>query len=108
MDKIKNTWNSRTVSEEKKRLVITLEKKFDVIERHEHGHSNSKIGQDVGLPESMVRNIIKPTSEIKEKYKTASAFCGQQKQLQGIEMEPVSVWMEDCNKKCIPNNRAFR
>jgi hypothetical protein len=35
----------------KKRPVITLEQKFDMIERHERGHSNSEIGQDVGMPD---------------------------------------------------------
>jgi hypothetical protein len=47
------------------RLVITVEQKFDVTERHERGHSNSKAGRDVGMSESTVRNIIKHSGEIK-------------------------------------------
>jgi hypothetical protein len=62
--------------QKKKRLVITLEQKFDMIEWHEHGHGNSKIGQYVGKPKSMVQNIIKHTGEIEGKRKVASAFCG--------------------------------
>lgn len=40
-----------------KSLVITLEQTFDVIE-HERGHSNSKLGQGFGMPESMAHIII--------------------------------------------------
>jgi hypothetical protein len=49
------------MSARKKSLVITLEKKFDVIEWHEHGHNESKIGRDVRMPESVKWNIIKHT-----------------------------------------------
>jgi hypothetical protein len=35
-----------------------------------------KIGRDVGMPKSPVRNIIKHAGEIKEKGKAASAFRG--------------------------------
>lgn len=41
----------------KKKKVITLEEKFDVIGQHEH-NSNSKTGQDVGIPE-YYKNIHK-------------------------------------------------
>jgi hypothetical protein len=41
-----------------------------VIKQHEYDHINSKIGQDVVLPEPIVRNII-TAGEIKEKGKDA-------------------------------------
>uniref|UniRef100_A0A5F8GLC9 Tigger transposable element-derived protein 1-like n=1 Tax=Monodelphis domestica TaxID=13616 RepID=A0A5F8GLC9_MONDO len=112
MDKRKKTSDGNTASVKKKRLVITLEQKCDVIERHERGHSNSKIGRDVGMPESTVRNIIKHAGEIKEKGKVASTFCGLQtttrnRSVTMIEMERLlAVWIDDCNKKCIPLSRA--
>jgi DNA-binding Lrp family transcriptional regulator len=58
MDKRKILSDKITISAKKRRLVIMLEQNFDVVE-HEHGHSNSKIGQDVGMSESMAWNIIK-------------------------------------------------
>ncbi|XP_051842461.1 uncharacterized protein LOC127554692 [Antechinus flavipes] len=112
MDKRKITSDGNTANTKKKRLVITLEQKFDVIERHERGHSNSKIGRDIGMPESTVRNIIKHAGEIKKKGKVASTFCGLQtttrnRSITMIEMERLlAVWIEDCNKKCIPLTRA--
>ncbi|XP_036597382.1 tigger transposable element-derived protein 1-like [Trichosurus vulpecula] len=112
MDKRKKTSDGNTASVKKKRLVITLEQKCDVIERHERGHSNSKIGRDVGMPESTVRNIIKHAGEIKKKGKVASTFCGLQtttrnRSVTMIEMERLlAVWIDDCNKKCIPLSRA--
>jgi hypothetical protein len=57
-------------------VLIILGQKFDVIERHERGHNNSKIERDVGMSKSTVRNIIKHAGEIKEKSIFASAFCG--------------------------------
>jgi hypothetical protein len=39
-----------------------------MIERHERGHSNSKIGRDVGMRESTGRNIVKHAGKV------ASAF----------------------------------
>jgi hypothetical protein len=40
-----------------RRLVIVLEHKFGEIEWHESGHGNSKLGRDVWMSESTVRNI---------------------------------------------------
>jgi hypothetical protein len=57
---------------------VTLSQKSDVIEGHEHGHSYSKRGQDVGMPESLIRSIVIYAREMKEKDKVASAFCGLQ------------------------------
>jgi hypothetical protein len=53
-----------------------------VIEGYERGHSNSKIGRDVGMLDSTVRNIMKLAGEIREEGKATTAFCG----LQGIEV----------------------
>lgn len=36
------------------RLFIALEQKFDVIEQHEYGHSNTKKGWDIEMPEFTV------------------------------------------------------
>jgi DNA-binding NarL/FixJ family response regulator len=71
MDKMKIPSDRNTKSAKKKWLVILLKQKFHVIKRHERGHSNSKIGRDVGTSESTVRNIIKQAREIKEKCKFA-------------------------------------
>jgi hypothetical protein len=59
--------------------------KIYVIKRHGRGHSNCKIGRDVGLPESAVRNVVNQAGEIEVKCKFASAFvvC---KHLQGMEV----------------------
>lgn len=39
----------KTVNLKKKRLIITLELKFDIIDQYEQGYSNLKIEQDVGM-----------------------------------------------------------
>jgi hypothetical protein len=78
MDKSRIPSDCAHRSAKKKRIVITLEQKCDVIEQHERGHSNSEIGRDVGMPKSSVWNIIKHAEEIKGKCKVASAFCGLQ------------------------------
>jgi hypothetical protein len=57
MDKRKIPSDKNTVNPEKKRLIITLEQKFDVIERHVCGHSNSKLERDVGMPEMLEENF---------------------------------------------------
>ncbi|XP_059173239.1 uncharacterized protein LOC131953856 isoform X2 [Physella acuta] len=96
----------------KKRLVISLEQKFDVIARHERGHSNYKIGRDLGMPESTVRNIIKHSEEIKEKGRVALALGDWQvsttnRSLTMMEMERLlAAWIEECNRKHIPLSRA--
>jgi hypothetical protein len=76
MDTRKIPSDKNTMSTKKKRIIITLQQKFDMIEQHERGHGNSKLGQYVGKPKSMVRNTIKHTGEIEENGKVASAFCG--------------------------------
>jgi hypothetical protein len=45
MDKRKLPSDKNTMNPKKKRLIITLEQKFDVIERHECGHSKEKTVQ---------------------------------------------------------------
>jgi hypothetical protein len=70
--------DNNTTSPKKKRLIITLEHKSDVTERHEHDHSNYKIGRDTGMSEYMVKNITKHAGDIKEKRKSALAFCSLQ------------------------------
>lgn len=95
----------------KKRLVITLEQKFDIIDKHERGISNSDIGRVVGMSESTVRNIIKHSEEIKEKGRVAEGFCGLQtstrRNITLIEMERLlSNWIEECHKKGVTLSRA--
>lgn len=40
--------------QKKKGLIIILQQKCDVIEQQEHGHSNSKTGENVGMPEPTI------------------------------------------------------
>jgi hypothetical protein len=76
MDKRKIPSDKDTTNAINTRLVITVEQKFDVTERHDRGHSISETGRDAGMSECTVWNIIKHSGEIKEKSKIASAFCG--------------------------------
>lgn len=39
--------------------IVTLEEKFDIIEKYEYGDRNSKIKQDIDMYEFIVWNIIK-------------------------------------------------
>jgi hypothetical protein len=104
--------SEKNTASAKKRLFIILEQKLYVFERHERGHRNSKIGRDGGMIESTVRNIMKHAGEIREEGKAASAFCSLQisasnRSVSVTEIERhLTVWIEDCNQKRIPLNRA--
>jgi hypothetical protein len=95
-----------------KRLVITLEQKLYMTERHERSHINCKIGRDVGMPKSTARNIIKHAGEIKEKCKDVSDMCGLHNIYKKFKCYNdkieclLTAWIEDYNQKHIPLSRA--
>jgi hypothetical protein len=60
MDRREIPSDKNAMSTKRKRLFITLEQNFGVIEQHEHAHSDSKIG----MPEPTARNITKHAVEI--------------------------------------------
>jgi hypothetical protein len=88
-----------------KAIIITLEQRCDVIDGHEREQRNSKMGREVKMPESTVRNVMKHAEEIKVRGKVASAFRGLQistsyKSFTMIEIECLlALWIEDYNKK---------
>ncbi|KFD46645.1 hypothetical protein M513_12500 [Trichuris suis] len=90
-------------SDKKKRKVITLEQKIDVIRRPADGHSNSKISSDISLHEATIRKILKQETVLKETSRAVSSFsslgaAARKRSIAMIEMESLlSIWIEDCN-----------
>ncbi|KHJ42500.1 CENP-B DNA-binding domain protein [Trichuris suis] len=95
--------HSHGQSDKKKRKVITLEQKIDVIRRHADGHSNSKISSDISLHEATIRKILKQETVLKERSRAVSSFsslgaAARKRSIAMIEMESLlSIWIEDCN-----------
>jgi hypothetical protein len=90
-----------------KRKNITLETKLEIIKRFDNGETKTKIGEDLGFPESTIRTILKKSSEYQEKGKIASTSssvqCTRNRTRIMIEMEDLLIiWLEDCNQKRIP------
>jgi hypothetical protein len=63
-------------SDKKKRKVITLDTKLDIIKRFNNGQSKASISRALGLKESAVRLIVYKSNENKEQGKVASTFFG--------------------------------
>jgi DNA invertase Pin-like site-specific DNA recombinase len=59
-------------SDRKKRKVIILDTKLDIIKRFDNGHSKASIGRALGLNGSTVRLIVSKSNEYKEQGKVAS------------------------------------
>jgi hypothetical protein len=94
-------------SDKKKRKVITLDTKLDIIKRFDDGQSKASISRALGLSESTVRLIVSKSNEYKEQGKVASAsfsiWCTRNRNSILAEMENLLIiWLEDCNQKRIP------
>jgi hypothetical protein len=94
-------------SAKKKRKVITLDSKLDIIKRFDNGQSKASISRALGLNESTVRLILSKSNEYKEQGKAASTsfsiWCARNRSSILVEMENVLItWLEDCNQKRIP------
>jgi transposase-like protein len=94
-------------SDRKKRKVITLDMKFDIIKRFDNGQSKASICRALGLNESTVRLIVSKSNEYKEQGKVASTSlsirCTRNRSSILVEMENLLItWLEDCNQKRTP------
>jgi hypothetical protein len=94
-------------SDKKKRKVITLNTKLDIIKRFDKGQSKASISRALGLSESTVRLILSKSSEYKEEGEVASTSfsirCTRNRSSILVEMENILItWLEDCNQKRIP------
>jgi hypothetical protein len=94
-------------SDKKKRKVITLDTKLDIIKRFDNGQSKASICRALGLNGSTVRLIVSKSNEYKEQGKVASTpfsiRCTRNRSSILVEMENLLItWMEDCNQKRIP------
>jgi hypothetical protein len=94
-------------SDKKKREVITLDTKFDIIKLFENGESKASISRALGLSGSTVRLIVSKSNEYKEQGKVAaisfSIRCARNRSSILVEMEKLVItWLEDCNQERIP------
>jgi hypothetical protein len=94
-------------SDKKKRKVITLDKKLDIIKRFDNGQSKASISRALGLSGSTVRLILSKSNEYKEQGKAASTSfsirCTRNRSSILVEMENLLItWLEDCNQKRTP------
>jgi hypothetical protein len=93
-------------SDKKKRKVITLDTKLDIIKRFDNGQSKTSVSRALGLNESTVRLILSKSNEYKEQGKGASTSfsmqCTRNRSSILVEMEDLLItWLEDCNQKRI-------
>jgi hypothetical protein len=94
-------------SDNKKRKVITLDTKPDIIKRFDNGQSKASISRALGLSGSTVRLILSKSDEYKEQGKVASTSfsiqCTRNRSSVLDEMENVLItWPENCNQTRIP------
>jgi hypothetical protein len=88
------------------------EQESDLMEGYERAHSNSKLGWDVRMQGSTVRNIIKHVQEMKEKGKVASVFLRfkntykEQKCWNIRNRAPFSCIESGLQTQSIPHSRA--
>jgi hypothetical protein len=96
-----------SVESDKKRKIITLDTKFDIIKRFDNGQSKVSISRALGLNESTVRLILSKSNEYREQGKVASTSfsmrCTRNRSSILVEMENLLItWLEDCSHKRIP------
>jgi hypothetical protein len=94
-------------SDKKKRKVIALDTKLDIIKRFDNGQSKASISRALGLNGSAVRLIVSKCNEYKEQGKVASTYfsvrCARNRSSILVEMENLLLtWLDDCNQKRIP------
>jgi hypothetical protein len=94
-------------SDKKKREVITLDTKLDIIKRFDNGQSKASTSRALGLNESTVRLILSKSNEYKEQSKVApTSFSTRRTRNRSstlVEMENLLItWLEDWNQKRIP------
>lgn len=96
-----------SASARKKRKVITLDQKIEIIRRYEEGDTKAKLGRQFGLHEATVRSILKQAEEYKRKWNFASTSATQQttrnRSATMIAMERLlSLWIEECILNEVP------
>ena len=89
----------------RKRKLITLEEKMDLINLHEGGMSVAKISRDSMMPESSIRRIIKS----KDQYKTQSqngvlALSKDAKKIEDLNHKNYPVSLLETQLKALPNS----
>ncbi|XP_023223840.1 tigger transposable element-derived protein 1-like isoform X1 [Centruroides sculpturatus] len=106
---LKNNRNSTTgsLNQKKKRKVITLDTKLEIIKRFKCVKSKSKIASEFGFNESTIRTILSKSDEYSKQGKVASTSasmqCTRNRSAIMVEMEDLLIiWLEDCNQKKIP------
>jgi hypothetical protein len=94
--------------DKKKRKVIYMDKKLDIIKRFDNGQSKASISRTLGLNESLARLILSKSNEYTERGEVASTSfstvqCTINRSSILVEMEYLLItWLEDCNQKWIP------
>jgi hypothetical protein len=78
-------------SDKKKRKVIALDTKLDIIKRFYNGQSKASISRALGLSGSAVRLIVSKCNEYKKQGKVASTYfsvrCARNRSSILVEME---------------------
>ncbi|XP_006635468.2 tigger transposable element-derived protein 1-like [Lepisosteus oculatus] len=98
---------SKSAGSTKRRRVIDLEQKINIIRRYEGGQSLTSIAREVGMPISTVSTIVKDSARIKEHVESSAPLKSTviTKRRSGIiyEMEKLlTIWMEDQIQQCVP------
>jgi hypothetical protein len=70
MDRKRIPSDKITSSTKKKRLIIALEQKFDVLERRERSHSNFKLRRDVYVTHNLLNVLVQIANKMGFKQKS--------------------------------------
>nr|XP_032804588.1 uncharacterized protein LOC116939839 [Petromyzon marinus]XP_032804589.1 uncharacterized protein LOC116939839 [Petromyzon marinus]XP_032804590.1 uncharacterized protein LOC116939839 [Petromyzon marinus]XP_032804591.1 uncharacterized protein LOC116939839 [Petromyzon marinus]XP_032804592.1 uncharacterized protein LOC116939839 [Petromyzon marinus]XP_032804593.1 uncharacterized protein LOC116939839 [Petromyzon marinus]XP_032804595.1 uncharacterized protein LOC116939839 [Petromyzon marinus]XP_0 len=93
-------------STRRRRTIITMEMKMDIIRRSEKGETSAAIGRALGLNRSTIGTIIKDKERIVEHVKIAapvkSIIITKQSGVLSEMEKRLLMWIEDRNRRCAP------
>lgn len=106
MDRRKKKTENASIKKRRRR-VITLHQKLEIIKRYDRGEKKAEIARSVGLNDATVRTILKQADVYKKKGRMVSSSIAMQstrnRSEKMIEMERLLlIWIEECKQNCIP------
>ncbi|XP_050726549.1 tigger transposable element-derived protein 1-like [Eriocheir sinensis] len=105
--------SSEQPPKKKQHKILTLEKKLEIIKRHEEGQGVSDIGRAMGLAPSTVGTVTKKKAIYKKMVTTAAEFPSACRitRVRSVRLEKMEqllvAWIDDCSAKKIPISLAL-
>ncbi|XP_050709471.1 tigger transposable element-derived protein 1-like [Eriocheir sinensis] len=105
--------SSEQPPKKKQHKILTLEKKLEIIKRHEEGQGVSDIGRAMGLAPSTVGTVTKKKAIYKKMVTTAAEFPSACRitRVRSVRLEKMEqllvAWIDDCSAKKIPSSLSL-